>query len=277
MEWLQKHMVMSTISTAREYGAWPVFLESGGQVVLLSFSNALNTASRWDPQSGRELWQVDFYAGGGPCTVVQTDEVGLILAVASERGVERVNAVTGTVLPSPGMHVGTVWDVAAGVLADGRAVIAGAGDQGEVHRWDAVTGEMLGVPLTGHRGPVMAIATVPGTQGEGPLIVSGDESGVILLWDAATGARRGEPITGHGDALVQIVPVDLPAGPTLLACVDRDRLLWRWDAHTHEPVGSPCRSAPTRSIPGWPLRSPTARHACSSPAPTTKGCGNGTP
>lgn len=249
VEWLQKHTVMSTISTAREYGAWPVLLESGGQVVLLSFSNALTTVSRWDPQSGRELWGVDFYAGGGPCAVVHTDEVGPILAVASERGVERVNAVTGTVLPSPRMHVGTVWDVAAGVLADGRTVITGAGHHGEVHRWDAVTGEVLGVPLTGHRASVMSIAMVPGTQGEGPLIASGDESGALILWDAATGTRRGEPITGPDDAIVQIVPFDLPAGPTLLACVDRDRRLWRWDAHPFEQVGEPVPVGTQSEIP----------------------------
>lgn len=33
--------------------------------------------------------------------------------------------------------------------------------------------------------------------------------------------------------------MDLPGGATLLACVDYDRLLWRWDPATGERVGEP--------------------------------------
>lgn len=232
-------MTTATIRTGREYGAWPVLFESDGRVVVLSFSNALNTVSRWDPQSGREVWRVDPWAGGGPCAVVQAKGVGSILAVASESGVECLNAVTGSVLSSPAMEAGTVWDVAAGVLPDGRAVIVGAGHHHEVHRWDAVTGEPLGVPLMEHGTSVMSAAMVPGGRGGGALIATGDEAGVILRWDAATGTRIGKRMTGPEGAVRQIVPVGLPGGHTLLACVDDDRLLWRWDANTGEPVGKP--------------------------------------
>ncbi|WP_330335866.1 WD40 repeat domain-containing protein [Streptomyces sp. NBC_00557] len=165
MKPLMKRSLTSVIRTGRDYGAWPVLAESGGELVLLSFSDGRNRLSCWDPQGGREVWQVDLCAGGGECAVAQTAGGGAILAVASEDGVERLDALTGTSLPSLHMeNVSTVWDVAAGALPDGRSFFAGAGHVRQlVHRWDAVTGNPLSAPLVGHKGCVMAVAVVPGS------------------------------------------------------------------------------------------------------------------
>lgn len=237
-----KRWLTSVIRTGRDYGAWPVLAESDGELVLLSFSDGANRVSRWDPQGGREVWQVDLWAGGGECAVAQTAGGGAVLAVASEDGVERLDVLNGTSLPSPHMeNVSTVWDVAAGVLPDGRSFFAGAGHVQLVHRWDAVTGNPLSAPLVGHKGCVMAVAVVPASETGRTMIASGDEAGVILLWDAATGVRVGEAITGPGDAVRQIVPLRLSTGSDLLVCVDRDRLLWRWDTATGELLGAPMR------------------------------------
>jgi WD40 repeat protein len=240
---LMKRSLTSVIRTGRAYGAWPVLAESDGELVVLSFSDGANRVSRWDPQGGREVWQVDLWAGGGESTVAQMAAGGAILAVASEDGVERLDVLTGASLPSPHMaEVSTVWDVAAGVLPDGRPFFAGAGHVRQlVHRWDAASGNPLSAPLVGHKGCVMAVAIVPASGSERTMIASGDEAGVILLWDAATGVRVGEAIAGPADAIRQIVPLRLSTGSDVLVCVDRDRLLWRWETVTGELLGAPVR------------------------------------
>ncbi|MFI8233861.1 WD40 repeat domain-containing protein [Streptomyces sp. NPDC085900] len=243
MKPFMKRSLTSVIRTGRAYGAWPVLAESDGELALLSFSDGASRVSRWDPRGGREAWQVDLRAGGGECAVAHSAGGGAVLAVASEDGVERLDVLTGTSLPSPHMEqVTTIWDVAAGLLPDGRSFFAGAGHVHQlVHRWDAATGEPLSAPLAGHMGCVMAVAVVPASDTGRAVIASGDEAGVILLWDAATGVRVGDPITGPGDAVRQIVPLRLSTGSDLIVCVDRDSLLWRWDAATGELLGAPVR------------------------------------
>ncbi|MFF4351085.1 WD40 repeat domain-containing protein [Streptomyces sp. NPDC001530] len=130
----------------------------------------------------------------------------------------------------------TVWDVAAGVLPGGRRFFVGAGS--DIFRWDAMSGDPLGAPLTGHRGWVMAVTAVPGRNGTA-VIASGDENGVILRWDSKTGDRIGNSITGSRAAIRQITSLILPTGSTLLIAVDSDSTLWRWDAQTGESVGEP--------------------------------------
>lgn len=103
----------------------------------------------------------------------------------------------------------TIWDVAAATLPDGRVIIAGAGHDWLVYRWDAETGEAVGEPLDGHGISVKAIATttMPGT--EETVIVSGCErggrdcrmllcglsDGTVHRVDLLTGAALGSPIS----------------------------------------------------------------------------------
>ncbi|MFE3169818.1 WD40 repeat domain-containing protein [Streptomyces sp. NPDC059224] len=232
---------IQVIKTGRTYGAWPLLAETAeGRLVVLSSSHGGSRCSRWDPETGREVWSVEFYAGGGPGRAVTCPPGGgAVLASAGEDGVERLDALTGEELSSPYMEqVGTVWDVAAGLLPGGRRFFAGAGHNHRVFRWDAMSGEPLGAPLTGHRGCVMAVTAIPGLDGTG-VIASGDENGVVLRWDPETGERIGRPLTGASARISQITSLVLPAGPTLLVATDSDSTLWRWDASTGEPVGEP--------------------------------------
>ena len=69
--------------------------------------------------------------------------------------------------------------------AGDRDVIVSGSDDGTVRIWDAVTGDPVGVPLTGHDGPVNAVAI--GRAGDRDIIVSGSGDGTVRIWDAVTG------------------------------------------------------------------------------------------
>ncbi|MFG2858678.1 WD40 repeat domain-containing protein [Streptomyces mirabilis] len=143
----------------------------------------------------------------------------------------------------------TVWDVAAGLLPDGRAFVAGAGHgRGfPVYRWDAATGEPLGAQLIGHRTCVMAVTAIALPDGTA-LIASGDEAGVILRWDALSGEPFGTPIKGPGEYSMQLVSLALPDGRVMLAGLDRTGTLSRWDAVTGEPIGPLLRPGPETTL-----------------------------
>ncbi|MGW2432665.1 WD40 repeat domain-containing protein [Streptomyces sp. NPDC001640] len=230
---------IQVIRTGRAHGAWPLLAETAdGQLVVLSSSHGGDRCYRWDPETGREMWSAELYADGGPGKAVACPPGGgAVLASANEEGVERLDALTGEELSSPYMEeVSTVWDVDAGVLPGGRHFFVGAGS--DVFRWDSVSGDPLGAPLTGHRGLVMAVTAVPGRNGTA-LIAAGDENGVILRWDPKTGDRTGDPIAGSRARIMQITLLVLPTGSTLLIATDFDSTLWRWDASTGESVGEP--------------------------------------
>ena len=156
--------------------------EGGGRLVLPSFSDALGRVTRWDPETGRERWHVDFRAGGGLCDIARAGGGRRVLAVAAEEGVSRFDAMTGAELAS-------VWDVAAGVLPGGRAFVAGAGHNGKVFRWGAETGERVGEPVAlggDEDTPWLAPALVGGAA---RLFVAGTAYGTVREWDPVAGRR----------------------------------------------------------------------------------------
>ena len=54
----------------------------------------------------------------------------------------------------------------------------------------------VGDPLTGHNGPVNAVA-VAELDGR-PMVISGSDDETVRVWDLATGTPGGEPFTGRG-------------------------------------------------------------------------------
>jgi WD40 repeat protein len=234
--------VSAVVSTGRRNGAWPKLAETAdGRLVLLSTADGGAELSRWDPHTGRQVWRFSEFESPGQGWAVARSAGGLIVAAATEEGVQRVDGLTGTALPSPLMeNANTVWDVAAGQLPDGRPFFTGAGHFQTVHRWNAMTGRPLGPPLAGHSMPVMSVAVVPAPAGT-VMIASGDESGSIRRWNALTGEPIGKPITASNAAIRHILPLPLPLpnGRTLLAGIDSDSVLRRWDAHTGAPLGDP--------------------------------------
>jgi WD40 repeat protein len=79
-----------------------------------------------------------------------------------------------------------------GLRPDGLRLGSGSVDE-TVRLWDAVTGQPIGAPLTGHTSFVTSVAFSP----DGHRIVSGSTDDTVRLWDAGAGQQIGAPLTGH--------------------------------------------------------------------------------
>ena len=71
--------------------------------------------------------------------------------------------------------------------------------------WDLATGAPIGSPLTGHSGPVYAVAAAE-LDGR-PVIVSGSRDATVRVWDLATGSPIGSPLTGHTGRYTRLRPL----------------------------------------------------------------------
>jgi WD40 repeat protein len=170
-------------------------------------------------------------------------------------------------------HTASIWNLS---FSPDGGTIATAGKDGAVFLWDAVSGKLLGAPLT-HRnselwgvafrpdGKVLATAASDGSltlwdvssrkplgELEGPaggawtvdfspdgkLIASGGKDGTVVLWESATGRRLGRPLKGHTDEVW--ATAFAPDGATL-ATAGNDHSIILWDVATRTPIGSPLR------------------------------------
>jgi hypothetical protein len=77
-----------------------------------------------------------------------------------------------------------VWAVAVG-RAGNKDIIVSGGDDGTARVWDAVTGQSIGQPLTGHTDRVNAVAI--GHAGDRDIIASASYDGTVRLWDPRSG------------------------------------------------------------------------------------------
>jgi WD40 repeat protein len=82
---------------------------------------------------------------------------------------------------------------------DGQHVVSGSGDQ-TIRVWNAMTGERVAGPFTGHTDPVWSVAFSP----DGRHIVSGSEDRTIRVWNAMTGEMAAGPFTGHTDRVMSV-------------------------------------------------------------------------
>ncbi len=106
--------------------------------------------------------------------------------------------------------------------ADGKAVIAGGGDQ-EIRFWDAATGKRTRAG-DGHQDRVQCVAFAP----DGKSVVTGGADRNLFLWDSTTG-KVNRPLTGHEAG---ITAVTFSPDGKRVASADAAGMLRVWDAAT---------------------------------------------
>lgn len=181
-----------------------------------------------------------------------------LLVAGTHDGIERFDVSAGVACPRHAdEETSTIWDVATVALpggtdgSDGMVIIAGAGHDALVRRWDAATGQAVGMPLAGHRTSVKAVATAVAFDGT-PVIVSGCAAGEVRCWDAASGRQIGDAWQGASSALASLAvlggaaPADHRDEVTVLLCASDDGFVHSWDLDRRIPFG------PSIHVGGWP-------------------------
>lgn len=119
--------------------------------------------------------------------------------------------------------------MAVAVSADGRYLACGLGN-GTIQVIDLQTPAHAPVVLTGHRGPVCALAFHP----DKPLLASGGWDQVIRLWEAPFSSAESVPMHGHAQAVFSL---DFSPDGTLLASGSWDATVRLWDLRTpHQSI-----------------------------------------
>ena len=115
-------------------------------------------------------------------------------------------------------------------------LIVTAGDDGLVHRRDAVTDDIIGPPLRGHRNVVKAVTAATTADGD-PMIISVSEAGDARRWHAVTGGPIGEPLKAVGCHNGDLDMLRLDDGRQMLICVTINGTVYQRDPVTGQPTG----------------------------------------
>ncbi len=78
----------------------------------------------------------------------------------------------------------------------GHHIVSGSHD-GTIRVWNAITGETVAGPFTGHTDSVKSVAFSP----DGHHIASGSDDETIRVWNVTTGETVAGPFTGHTDSV----------------------------------------------------------------------------
>jgi WD40 repeat protein len=81
-----------------------------------------------------------------------------------------------------------------GFSPDGQLIVSGSDDE-TICVWNAMTGEMVAGPFTGHTDPVTSVEF----SSDGQWIVSGSGDQNLCVWNARTGEMVAGPFAGHTD------------------------------------------------------------------------------
>jgi WD40 repeat protein len=129
-------------------------------------------------------------------------------------------------------------------------MLASAGDNKTIRRWNATTGARVDKPPIGHTDLVNALTTW--TDPDGPMLASASSDGTIRRWDATTGDPVGDPMTGHTGLVLALTAWTGPDGP-MLASASSDGTIRRWNATTGARVGAPMigHTRPVTALTSW--------------------------
>ncbi|MFF3517789.1 WD40 repeat domain-containing protein [Streptomyces sp. NPDC002573] len=229
-----------TINTGHLNAVRPMVVPGvDGPDLLVSITGMEPVIHAWDLSTGESLWfSMEELPGCNDAALAALPDGRRILAVSTEDGVERWNALTGDPLDGLDSSDRTIWGMDTAAFPGGRTILLGAGHNHAIYRWDVASGEEMGAPLRGHNTSVRAVGLIRLSVTDA-VIVSGDDDGYLRRWDAVTGAPIGLPVEGHSSlvkAICHLVTVD---GRSLFASSDAEGEISRWDAVTGERVGAP--------------------------------------
>jgi WD40 repeat protein len=176
----------------------------GRDVILTGCGYRENKIRIWDAATGERIGTLPVNAGAWSLAIGRAGNRDVIVCGSSDETIHIWDAVTGerTCPPLPGYVSPRPPDaarreircVAIGRAGDRDVIVSGTWER-TVRIWDAVTGQPLGAPLTGHRDGVWSVAI--GRVGNRDLVISGSRDSTVRIWDAVTGASIGAPQTGH--------------------------------------------------------------------------------
>ena len=117
---------------------------------------------------------------------------------------------------------------------DAKTIVSGHRN-GTVRRWNAHTGESVGLPISVQLGSICCVAI------RGNLIVSGSNNYLLNRWNAFTGEATGDALWGHEN---EVCSIAISADGKLIVSGSLDGIIRQWDAESGEPVGCPIRADP---------------------------------
>jgi WD40 repeat protein len=152
----ESSVILWDVATAKELATLPVIGQRGGYLRVASFSPDFQTF----------------------VTVGSLDRTSALQSMADGQLIgpplATDNLVSSAAFSPDGAMLALGEDAASGSSRGGPGVIL----------WDVVSGQRLGLPLTGHSGIVWSVVFSP----DGKTLASGDGAGTVILWDVSPGS-----------------------------------------------------------------------------------------
>jgi len=112
-----------------------------------------------------------------------------------------------------------------------ETIIAMAGFERAIQRYDLATAAPVGAPMLGHTDSIWSLAYSP----DGRVLASASSDQTVRVWDAQTGEALSAALEGHTG---KVNDVAFSPDGTLLASSSDDTTVRLWDTSTWQPLGS---------------------------------------